>query len=226
MRFGGGRVTMVNVFGKRGFLMGVPPFLDEALQSPRGSLAHAADGEDTFDAALEARAIREALIIDLRGKGGDVKELRRLYPIGLSPAAAASILKDMKRALTYFTKRVRVIAAVTGSLIGVGILAGWFLTPLNAVLTRNMPIALGALADGLMFALALGFGWVLLSKAVQIALRRRFPHLHMHITMRRPIGPVGYTMLTFTALAGIATMFLAPLRPVWLETLLAMFGHH
>jgi hypothetical protein len=109
-----------------------------------------------------------------------------------------------------------------GGFGGAGILAGWFLTSLHARATQNLPAAAGFAVDAILFALALGFGRVLLGKAVQIALRRRFPDLR--ISIWRSVGPIGYAMLAATALAGFAALALAPVKPLWLDAFVHMLG--
>jgi hypothetical protein len=214
MRFGGNRAVVVSAFGKRGFMMGVPPFLDEALQPARAFLSDAARGKNTFEKALAARAMRDALILEL-GKRGNSAALRRIYPFGLMPKTATEIMSDMRRALDRFTLHVRAIAAFFGALLGGGILAAWFLTAVRAQMVRNLPWLAELTIDALVLFIAMASGWVLVGKSMQIVLRREFPKLK--VSLRRSIGFVGYTMLAIIGIAGAVLIAQMPEKPIWLD---------
>ena len=85
MRFGGGRVMIVSVFGKRGLTMGVPPFLDDALKPARDKLRKAVLGKLALDKVLgDARAMRDAFALVAAGK-----RARRKFPQALSVGLVA-----------------------------------------------------------------------------------------------------------------------------------------
>src|SRR5262249_16207208 len=90
-----GKTALVSAFGKRGALRGVPTVLDAALEPQREKLRAAAQGKGSLDTALDARAIGDALKLQLGGKD-NMKELRRLYPHGLSTGTAQEILSNMR----------------------------------------------------------------------------------------------------------------------------------
>ncbi|HUY67924.1 MAG TPA: hypothetical protein VMV79_01310, partial [Alphaproteobacteria bacterium] len=222
MRFGpDARVVLISVFGKRGVMLGVPPFLDEALKPARKALADAARGGGPLDDALKARALHDALALELGGKR-QAADLRRLYPVGLTADTAGEIMREMRLALGRFTRRERAIAAAGGGLIGAGLLAGWFLTPLHARALPGLPWQAALAVDLCAFILILGLARIGLGASAQFALQRRFPNLR--ISLRRSVGVIGYAMLGFIAAAGAASIWFAPLRPLWLDYLLRLIA--
>jgi|GEM_PF-765086 hypothetical protein len=217
VRFGGARAVLVNVFGKRGLLMGVPAFLDQSLKPWRDKLKQAAAGAVPIDDALKARAMRDALALELSGQG-QIANLRRLYSVGLSPAAAQDILLDMRRALGRLTRHVRAGAAMAAVLAGSGLLAAFLLLPLHAAMTQSWPWMAGLMLDLAVLALVMGLGWISLGKAAQWVLSRRFPKLK--ISLHRDTGYIGYGMLLGIFAAWIAILLLAPDRPLWFSYLI------
>ncbi|MDD5586439.1 MAG: hypothetical protein PHY92_05730, partial [Alphaproteobacteria bacterium] len=150
-----GKVVSAAAFGKRGLMSGLPAFLDESLKPSREHLARAAAGTASLDKALEARAVREALSLKLSGKGL-LNELRRLYPVGLSPKAAGEILDNMEKALRRITLRARLTVAIFSLVLSTGLFAGFFLTPLHEVIMKALTPRLVLLLEALLPAAAIG----------------------------------------------------------------------
>ncbi len=222
MRFNDGRVVLVNVFGKRGVLIGVPVFLDDALKPRRGHLAQAAKGSRSLDDALKARLMRDALALDLDGKG-EVANLRRLYPVGLSPAVAQEILTNMRRALNKVTRWSRVGAGAASGLAGAGMLAAFFDLPWHVALTQNWPWLAGLAFDLAALAGVMGLCWTGLGKVAQLILARRFPG--RKISLHSNSGHIGYAMLAGIFAIWILVLMLVPDQPLWLAYLISVFNH-
>src|ERR1700722_11452581 len=137
-----GKAAVVGAFGKRGSLIGVPAFLDAALEPWREKLRAAASGKGSIDETLDARVLHDAFALQLGGTN-DVRALRKLYPIGLSNEAAQDIMTNMRLALNKITLHARAAVAaacVTASAAFFGVL---FFTSLNARLTQNLLPAAG-----------------------------------------------------------------------------------
>ena len=197
----------------------MPPFLDTALQPARDKLQQAAKGGGHLDDVLNFRVMKDALKLQVMG-GVQANGLRRIYPQGLSPQAAEEIMKNMRLALNRTTLQMRSLVALLGVIIGGGIFAGIFLTPIHARVTQGLKPALQAAVDGgLLMAVLVGF-WFALSAATRFALQRRFPDFT--IPLAQKTGRTGYMMLVGVMVAFVAIMLLAPEKPAWLANLLAM----
>jgi len=219
LRFGDGRVVLAPAFGKRGVLIGLPPFLDDALKPAREKLAEATRGKQHIKDALDARAMREALALQLSGHR-DVKELRRIYPVGLSATAAQEIMENMRRALNLATRHIRAATALLSGGTGIALLGILFLTPRHAELTKGWPW-FGELGFDLALpCLLAALGLLALGKMSQIILRRRFPHLA--ISVRRHAGKTGHALVATIGIGWIALLAFAPAKPLWLVYLLHM----
>ena len=214
-----GKRAMVGVFGKKSIILGVPSFLDTALEAARQKLQRATHGEDGLDEALKMRVMKDALTLQVTGKG-QPPELRRLYPLGLSMAAATEILTNMRRTLNKITLKMRTLASVLCAAAGGGVFAGIFLTPLHDGLTGRLTIPETAAADGAVLAAVMAACWFMLSTATRFVLQRRFPG--MQIPVRQKIGKTGLTMLAGVLAAFVLVLVLAPTQPSWLHALLAM----
>jgi len=213
LRFRGGRAVLVSAFGKRGLLMGVPPYLDDALQPWREHLKRAAAGTEPLDGALKARAMRDALALELNGEGKP-ENLRRLYPAGLLPKTMQEIFTDMRRALNRMTLQARAGAAAGIGVAATGLLAAIFLSPLHAYLTNGWRWSAGLAFDFVLLAAIMSLGWVGLGVAVKLLLKRRFSGLK--ISLHHNAGHVGYGLLASIFIAWFAILFAAPVKPLWL----------
>ena len=211
-----GKKTVVGVFGKKNMLIGVPPFLDKALEPARERLRAAAKGTGKIEDALTVRAMRDALKLQLAGTAQTVA-LLRIYPLGLAPQTAGEILATMRLALNRITRGARGIAAAFCIFIGGGIFAGMFLTPLHGQITQGwQPMMEPAFDAGLLIAV-LTACWCALSTASRFVLQRRFPTMTIPLTqttgkpaMRRwPLWPP-FSRLFFSWLR---------VKPDWLQRL-------
>jgi len=189
--FNGYKAT-INAFGKRCALLGVPSFLDDALEHWRVKLKQATRGEVVLDAALEGRAIHEALELELIGKG-QIKELRKKYPVGMSQDVAKEILLNIRLALNRFTLRVRSLVAVICGVLATIIFSGIVLTPLHADLIGRSSKITTTLFDILLPVAVITASWFALSAAVRFTLQRRFRNLT--ISLNQKTGKTGYVMV-------------------------------
>ena len=219
LRFGDDRAILVPAFGKRCVLLDLPPFLDDTLKPMREKLTEAARGKKRIEDALEARAMREALGLQLSGRR-DAMELRRIYPVGLSPAAMQEIMKNMRLALNLATRHIRAAAAILSGGIGIALLGMLFLTPRHAELTQGWPWLAGLAFDLALPCLLATLGFLSLGKASQLVLHRRFPHLK--ISLRRHAGKTGYALFATITIGWIAMLAFASAKPLWLVYLLHM----
>jgi len=220
LRFGDGRGVLVNVFGKRGSLMGVPAFLDESLKPWREKLAKAAKSGGPLDDALKARAMRDALTLLLGGKG-DPTNLRRMYSVGLTAKTAQEIMINMRRAMRKFTKNMRLMTVVGEGLLASAFLAAFMVLPIHASLTHQWPWQAGMILDLAVLAGVMTGTWFGLGSSVRFQLKRHFPDLK--ISLHGHAGPIGMSMLSGIFCAWAAAIFFAKTRPDWVVHFLS--GH-
>lgn len=213
-----GHKAVVVAFGKRGALLNVPNFLDDALKSAREKLAQAAKGAGDIDEILQVAVIKTALQLELSGKG-NVTELRRHYSIGLSQEVMREILQNLRLSLKQHTLKTRgIIAGICGVVSG-AFFSGLYLTGLRYSLTQGWPPQLQMLADIAILALPIILGWLALNLATRATLQRRFND-HT-ITLQQTVGKIGYSM--FAAIVGLygVILMLASVKPFWLLQILS-----
>jgi hypothetical protein len=209
-----GKKAMIAAFGKRCILMGVPPFLDEALKPWLEKLKFAAADQGGLDKPLEMRVIRDALALEV-GPLGNVDELRRLYPLGLSPAVASEILGNLRRALSRSTQKQRAVMATAigaGATTFFGIL---FFSTLHDFITHYWEPLGVLLFDAIVLAFTLAFSEAILSRLVRRELMARHPNLQMKLRQRT--GKTGIVMLAGITFMYLISISLAPIRPSWIE---------
>lgn len=212
-----GKKAEIGVFGLRKVFLDVPPFLDASLAPWREKLKRAARDQAAANDALQARALREALDLNLQGRGS-IKELRRIYPVGLTPAVAEEILFGTKQIIKRLTLRTRSLAAIGAGIISAAIFAVCYFTQLATSLVQ-MP-ALQAYEAGklllyfvpLLIATGLSFG--ILTGATRYELRKHFPEVKTPI--KQSTGKTTYMMLIGIILVWIALLAASPMKPIWL----------
>ncbi|MDD3029998.1 MAG: hypothetical protein PHS57_06945 [Alphaproteobacteria bacterium] len=214
----GGKKAIVSAVGKRGAMAGVPNFLDHVLKPWRDKLKLAAFGQTPLEEALEVRAIRDALALTVSGKGTD-RDMRCLYPFGLSSEVIGSLLNDMNLALKKTTLRTRALmATVCGTLCAL-FFYGFFFHGHEAQLTQGLPWIEAFGMDMAVLGGALLASWLLLLTATRLALKGRFPYRAYRFQQR--VGKTGLSMVLGILVIFILLLLMAPIKPLWLTTLLA-----
>ncbi len=208
----GGKKAIVGIFGKRNVLIDVPAFLDNALQPFIAKLRAAAQGQATLSEAIKARALNDALKLELQGQG-NVKELRRLYPFGLTPKTAEDITRMMRMAIKRTTLHIRTIVAVIFGLIGSGIFGATYFTSLPQYVPPQ-PRWYGFALGFAPLVIIIGLGWALLNFTTRFFLQRNFPN--MKIAAKQSVGKTGISLTAALILLWAIILVLSPARPVWL----------
>jgi hypothetical protein len=209
--------VVVSAFGKRCFIMGVPPFLDGSLKPWLDKLKLAATGAGPLEPALEARALREIMGLVVSGKAR-IEEARRLYPYGLSPEVLKAILYDLRLALNRVTLKTRSALAVASVVVSAFMFhlafdGGWFNLGM-AGRSAALSLVLTLLFPGLL----VGAAWAGLSLATRFVLKKRFPNLPL--AAKQKIGKTGLAMVGGTVAAFLLFLLLAPVKPFWLAILM------
>jgi hypothetical protein len=211
-----GHKAVVSAFGKRGSLLGVPTFLDDALKPARAKLAQAVLGTAPLEDALQTRAIGEALQLELGGKG-TVQEFRRLYSVGMSQDVMKEILRNLHLALKKQTLITRSVIAALCAIASAACYAGIFLTSFHADISQNWTLPLQAVFDLGVLLLPVGFSWLALNFATRATLQRRFHNHNLALTQK--IGKIGYAMFAAIVVAFVVVIILTPIKPLWLLAL-------
>lgn len=212
-----GKKCMVNLFGLRGALLSVPAFLDEVVEPALETLRQAAKGNARIESALGFRLMRDVLALQLQSKGTP-QELRKLYPLGLSPEMGKNILQAMRQSLNKLTLRIRSAVAIGSVLLSSGIFAGIFDTPLHHDLTHGWPLALTAAFDFGLLITASVVGWLALSVATRLWLSKRFPDTEIPTVQHT--GKTGYAMIGGIVVLFLLTLIMAGQKTGWLGALL------
>jgi hypothetical protein len=204
----GNKKAVVSAVGKRCALLGIPNFLDTALQPWRDKLHRLA-----LDEAIEARALKEILSLTVAGKGR-LNEIRKLYPLGLSPEAIESIVADMQAALNKTTLKTRAVIAALCGIVSTMFFYFLFVAGFEILLTRNWSRFAEAAIDIGLLAATLGASWACLNFSTRFVLKKRFPQLTL--SLKQKIGNTGFGMLGTIILLFVLCMTLAPMKPLWL----------
>ncbi len=212
-----GKKALVSVFGKRGVLLGVPAFLDTAAETAREALRAAAKGKAHLSAALSMRLMRDALTLVVAGQY-DAKNLRKIYPYGLSAQTAQEIISEMHLALKSITRLVRGVVATSCGIASGGLFWMLFATPFGATFRRLFPMPFTPVADFAPLLIALLLSWIVLSVSTSVALRRQFKGLKINALQKT--GKTGYAMMGSIITLFFSIAILAPNKPNWLVLLL------
>jgi hypothetical protein len=191
---------MVSVFGEKGLMTGVPPFLDDALAPARIELSRAAKGEVKVEKALTVRALKDALSLVLKGKNHP-NFLRRLYPVGLSAETAKEIMLAFINVIRTETRKTRLITGCGFTFLAALFFGGLFLTPLFKNIVTGWNPVLIRLILIVMPVAAIAKSWFVLRIVGRWELSRRFNTKDIGPAL--PVGRIGYA--TF---AGVFLIYL------------------
>jgi len=209
----GGKKSIVSAVGKRCAITGVPNFLDHALKPWRDKLRMAAFGHTSLEEALGARALKEILSLSVAGHENE-KDVRRLYPFGMSSEVIGTILHDMHLAVKKTTLKTRTIMALFCGAAASAIFYVYFFKGLEEKLMfgMNPNIAMGI--DFGVLAAALAASWMILNFSTRLALQSRFPQ--MKYALKQKTGKTGLSMLGGISAMFVLILLLSPLKPLWL----------
>ncbi len=191
-----GEESTVYALGKNGRLSNVPLFLDRSLEKARKTLAQAAKGHGSLEKISGFRLIREAQSLVLSRKTSP-NDLRRLYPVGLSGAAAQEIMKNSGLALKHFTSNARLVVSSAAVLLSAALFSGFFLFPPAASFLQTLSPQMLLALKIFLPAATLGGTWLALHSAARYALKRRYPKAKIAATQQ--IGRIGVSTLVFIA---------------------------
>ncbi len=213
----GGKKAVISALGKRCVITGVPPFLDASLKPWLDKLHQAALGKASLNDALGARAIKEILTLVISGKGTE-REVRKYYPYGLSSGVITSMLSDMRQAVQQTTLKARAAIAVFCLTLSALLFFAVFGRGFESRLTQNWRLWGGFGFDLALLAFALGASWAILNFSTRFFLQRRFPQ--NALALHQKTGYIGLAMMAAIAVAFVAALWLAPVKPFWLLWLL------
>jgi len=213
MKIGKGEY-IVSAFGKNGRLSGVPAFLDKTTAAARKTLEQAAQGHVPMDRALTVRLLRDGLGLVLAGKT-QTNDLRRLYPAGLSGAAAQEIMQNINLALKSLTMEARAMTGGIAVFVCLLLFGGFFFTPLFGQLNQSLSPKLVRVIELLLPLLAMGGAWQALTTTAKGALKRKYPTAS--VAQAPNIGKIGYSSLA--AIAAIYVLFYFIVSSEWFTQL-------
>jgi hypothetical protein len=184
--------ALVSLFGLKGAMLGCPAFLDEGTQMARETLRRATTQTGALAGAMKCRAVFEALALEMGGRG-QLREMKKIYPVGLSEKAMREILSDGAKALALQTRKRRIAAAVVSFIAGSGLIGGYFLSDIPFQLFARYSAQVATLTGLVPLGLGLGLTWFLIGAAANSALKRLFKG--KIVARRRRIGKIGYGLM-------------------------------
>ena len=208
-----GKKSLVSSVGKRCAITGVPNFLDHALKPWRDKLRLAAFGHAPLEEALGARALKEILPLSVAGHENE-KDVRRLYPFGLSSEVIGTILHDMHLAVKKTTLKTRTIMALICGAFCSGIFYVYFVKGFEEQLMLGTNPNMAMAFDLAVLTASLATSWVILNFSTRLALQSRFPQ--MKYALKQKTGKTGISMLCDIGAMFVLILLLSPLKPLWL----------
>lgn len=147
-----GKAMPMTVLGHKCSVLDVPPFLDALVEDDMAALEVNPSAPGGFEKALKWRLLNDAFTVTQNGE--PVRNMRRFYPFGFSPAMLERAYNLMQRMARSHTFMPRLMAGGAGLLALAGVHAGILLSGVRASLGN--PSLVLALDMGL--AAASGFG--------------------------------------------------------------------
>lgn len=142
------------LFGIKGELSHVSPFLDDMIKNGRRKLQDAVekrgDLSENLKAAAQYRVIRRALYyIAQHSQRKSAKLLERDFPYGLSAQMQGEVLEASDTALKMLSTRARGIGLGASAAAMLAMFCGYLLLPLRSALVEKLPLlSLQAMIDG------------------------------------------------------------------------------
>ncbi len=216
----GGKKSIVSAVGKRCAITGVPNFLDHSLKPWRDKLRLAAFGHAPLEDAMGARAIKDVLSLSVAGHGNE-KDVRRLYPFGLSSEVIGTVLHDIHLAVKKTTLKTRTIMALFCGAAATGFFYLYFVKGFEQKLMFGTNPNIAMIFDFAVLAASLAASWAVLNFSTRLALKSRFPQ--MQYALKQKTGKTGISMLGGITAMFILVLLLAPAKPLWLARFFAGF---
>lgn len=173
-----GKSYYMFLFGTKGRLTHVSPFLDDLIKQGVRKLQDAADGRGDVSANIVAaakyRTVKEGIYYTARYSSGRARQyLKKTNRIGLSDNMIAKIVGLSGQAIDNITKKPRYVGLGASVLLHCALIAGYFLSPLRGKLVGfvSNPL-LHSIIDGLIVAGSALLGIVLIQTIAQRAVTR------------------------------------------------------
>jgi hypothetical protein len=208
-----GKPVRAAVMGHKNTLLDIPAFLDAALE-PRLQAFEAEAGKNSglLAKALDIRLLKDAFGLLQAGKN-DVRNLRALYPYGLSPPMAERVLQVMQRLEKAETKNARWIAGGLVFLFSLAVFYGIGISGVRLLLANSAaPVAVLGF-DLFIMALAAGAQLTVLREVAQRQLQKRLSGKLSAV--RAEAGGTAYTLAGLTAAAYAVMLFALKVLPAW-----------
>lgn len=194
----GSKTGKIIAFGKTGRLSGVPPFLDDILGPSRALLLKAAKGEVFLEKILGLRVMKDTLRLRLAGKTNP-NELRRLYPVGLTPGVAKEMMVNMGLALRSQTKSKRQMIGWAYAAACAALFSGLMFTPLLDMISSGRGFVAALSVQILVLGGAMAGGWMVVANAARWALKQKYPDAE--VGRQQAVGRTGlYVMASLFGL--------------------------
>lgn len=153
------------LFGTKGRLMHVSPFLDDLIKNGVRKLKDAAEGRGdvvrNIAQAAEYRTVKEGLFYTARyGIGKARKMLKKTNALGLSDEMIKDVVKTADIALKKVTQKPRYMGLAVAGVVHLALISGYFLPPTREKLTQliaNSHMHIGLDLIAVFGSVAIGF---------------------------------------------------------------------
>jgi hypothetical protein len=214
-----GHVIRIAVMGHKKAMLDVPAFLDRVVE-PKISEVEGSDAVSGFKKAFELRVVRDAFGLMQSGKY-DIRDLRRLYPQGLSVAMLERVQKLLVRLMQQGTARMRLLAG--GIYVVVASLCQWlFLASGVRQMVEGMAGLYAVVGLDLVISLLnLMMGIMTLQWASAVQLRKLIGAEAVGSAAAQRRNGLDVALSTIPVLAYFALIALLPSLPNWFASILA-----
>ncbi len=139
-----GKPITAHLFGNRGKMLKLKPFLEDMIEPGLEHLGRAAQGEgrvaNLIKKASQYKLIASALLfVSSMPKKKAFMALKRKYPMGISNDAVMQIIKQSDQALGNVTRKPRYIGLGAGLIVTALLIGGLLLTKTYAAIIIKMP---------------------------------------------------------------------------------------
>lgn len=201
-----GQKMKCSVFGQKASILGMPPFLDEVLREVRDALSKSSRSKSWLQLIKKYHATNLVMSLILQGRAS-AREVRRHYPIGLSPKVIDELLYNGRHAIRDLTKTTRLIVGAGTFGISAALFVFTFLSEYGHDLFVDMPLWQGWLIKASLVPLISLIAIFDMKMGAAITLRRYFPK--QKSIRNAELGKIGWGLVASISLlwglcAGIA----------------------
>ncbi len=199
------------LFGTKGKLVHVSPFLDDLIKNGQRKLHDAAEERgnviDNLKAAAEYRTVKEAIFYTATYSTGRARALlKKTNALGLSPTATNDLISTADKSLKLITKKPRMNGFGIASALSLVLVPTYTLSPIRDIIVAHSPkLSIDIVIDALAIGLIVYLGTITIQWSAQSAIRRAMDQIMPKKTEKLATPKLGNMLYTYIGL-NIATL--------------------